>query len=65
MIRLVPVATVLASERGIRPAMEIDSTDPSQRQYWAYRLQVSPDDLSNAIQAVGPSLAAVRRHLGR
>jgi hypothetical protein len=65
MIRLVPVATVLASERGIKPAPEIDDSDPSQRDYWAYRLSISPARLNDAIEAVGPSVAAVRRHLGK
>lgn len=65
MISLVPVAAVLASERGVRPAPVIDSTDASQRDYWAYRLSVSPSDLSAAIEAVGSSVSAVRRHLGK
>jgi hypothetical protein len=65
MINLVPVAAVMASERGVRPAPVIDATDASQRDYWAYRLSVSPSDLSAAIEAVGSSVSAVRRHLGK
>jgi hypothetical protein len=65
MISLVPVAAVLASERGVSPAPVIDSADPSQRDYWAYRLSVSPSDLNAAIEAVGSSVSAVRRHLGK
>ena len=64
MISLVPVAAVLASERGVRPAPVIDSSDASQRDYWAYRLSVSPTELNAAIEKVGSSVAAVRRHLG-
>jgi len=65
MISLVPVAAVLASERGVRPAPVIDSSDASQRDYWAYRLSVSPTELNAAIEKVGSSVAAVRRHLGK
>jgi hypothetical protein len=65
MISLVPVATVLASEHGVRPAPVIDAGDASQRDYWAYRLSISPTELNAAIEAVGPSVAAVRRHLGK
>jgi hypothetical protein len=67
MIRLAPVSSVLASEtaRSARPPATIDSSDDSQRNYWAYRFGISPDDLSSAIEAVGPSVAAVRRHLGK
>ncbi|RYX98872.1 MAG: DUF3606 domain-containing protein [Bradyrhizobiaceae bacterium] len=67
MIRLAPVSSVLASEtaQSVRPPPTIDSSDDTQRNYWAYRLGISADDLNSAIDAVGPSVAAVRRHLGR
>jgi len=65
MIELVPVSVVLASERGVRPAPVIDASDASQRDYWAYRLSVSSTELSAAIEQVGSSVAAVRRHLGK
>jgi hypothetical protein len=65
MIQLVPVSTVLASTRGVQPAPTIDSADASQRDYWAARLNVSSEDLSAAVEAVGPSVAAVRRHLNK
>jgi hypothetical protein len=65
MILLVPVSTVLASMRGVQPALVIVSADASQRDYWAYMLSVSSQDLSTAIEEVGPSVAAVRRHLGK
>ena len=65
MIELVPVSTVLASTRGVQPAPVIDSADDSQRDYWAYRLSVSAAELSAAMDAVGSSVAAVRRHLGK
>jgi hypothetical protein len=65
MILLVPVSTVLASTRGVQPAQVIDAADGSQRDYWAYRLSVSSRELTAAINAVGTSVAAVRRHLGK
>jgi hypothetical protein len=65
MISLVPVAAVLASTRGVAPAPEINASDPSQRDYWAYRLSISSTELNAAIEKVGPSIAAVRRHLGK
>ena len=65
MISLVPVATVLASTRGVSPTPVIDASDASQRDYWAYRLSVSPTELNAAIEKVGSSIAAVRRHLGK
>jgi hypothetical protein len=65
MIQLVPVATVLASERGVQPAPVIDASDASQRDYWAYRLNISSTELSAAIDQVGSSVAAVRRHIGK
>ena len=65
MILLVPVSTVLAATRGVQPAQVIDSADATQRDYWAYRLSVSSRDLNAAIEEVGPSVAAVRRHLGK
>ena len=65
MIRLAPVSTVLASNLGIMAPPVIDARDPSQRDYWSYRLSVSQNELSAAIAEVGTSLAAVRRHLGK
>ncbi|UGV26603.1 DUF3606 domain-containing protein [Rhodopseudomonas boonkerdii] len=67
MINLAPVSAVLASEtsRSVRPPAVIDGSDDTQRNYWAYRLGISSADLNAAIEAVGPSVAAVRRHLGK
>jgi hypothetical protein len=65
MVSLVPVSVVLASQRGVSPAPAIDASDSSQRDYWAYRLRVSANDLDAAIASVGSSVAAVRRHLGK
>jgi hypothetical protein len=65
MIKLAPVSTVLATQRGVQPAPVIDSSDASQRDFWAYRLSVSSNELSAAMDAVGSSVSAVRRHLGK
>ncbi|MBN9584591.1 MAG: serine hydroxymethyltransferase [Afipia sp. 62-7] len=65
MIHLVTVASVLASNTGVRAPSVIDTTDDSATSYWATKLNISPDDLAAAIQEVGPSVAAVRRHLGK
>ena len=63
MIRLATVASVIASQRGVAPAPVIDVNDALQRDYWAYRLNISHDELLAAVDKVGPSVAAVLRHL--
>ena len=65
MISLVKVSDVLAAETGVRPPSTVDTTDNEATAYWAYRLNVSPNELSDAIQKVGSSVAAIRRHLGK
>jgi hypothetical protein len=65
MISLVKVSDVLAADTGVRPPAAIDTTDDPAAAYWAYRLNVSPHELSEAIQKVGSSVAAIRRHLGK
>lgn len=34
-------------------------------QYWSQRLGVSPEQLRQAVQKVGPMVKDVRRHLGK
>ena len=65
MIELAPVSTVLAANRGVQAPPTIDAADSSQRDYWAYRLSISSGELSAAMDAVGSSVAAIRRHLGK
>jgi len=65
MTQLAPVAVVMASTTGVQPPATIDAADDKQTEYWAYRLTVSRDELFDAIGKVGPSVAAVRRHLGK
>lgn len=65
MITLVKVSDVLAATAaaGGRPSAVIDVADESAAIYWAARFNVSPTELVSAIEKVGPSVAAVRRHL--
>lgn len=63
MISLVKVSDVLALNPGVKPPQVIDVNDDAASAYWAYRLNVSPTELAAAIDEVGPSVAAVRRHL--
>jgi len=63
MIHLVKVADVLAANVGVRAPATIDTSDKDSTSYWAYRLNVSPQDLADAIAKVGPSVAAIRQHL--
>jgi hypothetical protein len=65
MIRLATVASVMASQQGVAPKPVVDTKDESQTDYWAYRLNVSRDELFAAIEKVGPSMAAIRRHLAK
>jgi len=64
MIRLATVASVMASQPGVAPKPVVDTKDDSQTDYWAYRLKISREELFAAIEKVGPSMAAIRRHLG-
>ncbi|ACI92848.1 conserved hypothetical protein [Afipia carboxidovorans OM5] len=63
MIHLVKVADVLAANVGVRAPATIDTNDKTAMTYWAYRLNVSPQDLAAAIEKVGPAVTAVRQHL--
>jgi hypothetical protein len=65
MFRLATVASVMAAQPSVAPKPTVDSKDDSQTDYWAYRLNVSRDELFAAIDEVGPSAAAIRRHLGK
>ena len=65
MIRLATVASVLAAQPSVAPKPVVDTADESQTNYWANRLNISRDDLFAAIDKVGPSTAAIRRHLGK
>ena len=55
----------MASQPGVAPKQIVDTKDDSQTDYWAYRLSVSSDQLLAAIEKVGSSAAAIRRHLGK
>lgn len=55
----------MAANLGARPAPVIDVNDDTAADYWAYRLNVTRDQLFAAIGEVGSSVAAVRRHLSK
>ncbi|MBN8981679.1 MAG: DUF3606 domain-containing protein [Rhizobiales bacterium] len=63
MIGLVKVSDVLAASDGVKPPATIDTADGSATKYWAHRLNISSTELFSAIEKVGPSVAAIRRHL--
>jgi hypothetical protein len=65
MIRLATVASVMAALPSVAPKPVVDVNDASQTDYWANRLKVSHEDLFAAIEKVGPSMAAIRRQLGK
>jgi hypothetical protein len=43
----------------------VNVEDPSSAAYWARRLQVPVENVTEAVQAVGDDPAAVAAHLGR
>lgn len=43
----------------------INVNEDYELQYWTHALGVSADELRAAVNAVGPSAAAVRKHLGK
>jgi hypothetical protein len=65
MIRLATVASVMAAQPSVAPRPVVDTRDDSQTDYWARRLNISREQLFDAIEKVGPSTAAIRRHLGK
>jgi hypothetical protein len=65
MVDLVMVASILRSQPSVTPTLVVDAKDAAQTDYWASRLKVTHDDFFTAIDQVGPSIAAIRRHLGK
>ena len=43
----------------------INVNEDYELQYWSTELGVTADELRAAVQAVGPTAEAVRRHLGK
>lgn len=60
MIQLVTVASVRAVYE--KPAITVDISNDAQTDIWAGRFAVSRDVLLEAVQAVGPSVAALRAY---
>lgn len=46
-------------------AITIDMADDDIVVYWATELEITADELKAAVQNVGPSVKAVREHLGK
>ncbi|HWW49549.1 MAG TPA: DUF3606 domain-containing protein [Xanthobacteraceae bacterium] len=59
-LRLVPVSLTTGA---IRPDITVDTREGGATARWASRLGISEEALHAAIAEVGPSIAAVRRHL--
>lgn len=67
MITLVKVSDVLAATAAAsgQPSPVIDVTSDTATTYWAGRFGISTIELASAIEKVGPSVAALRRHLNK
>lgn len=65
MVDLVMVASILRAQPSVAPTPFVDAKDAAQTDYWTSRLKVTHDEFFAAIDRVGPSIAAIRRHLGK
>jgi hypothetical protein len=52
-------------DRSFDPPSVIDLKDQRQVDYWADRLQATPDEITEAVENVGPHRTAVAIWLGR
>ncbi|HWA85363.1 MAG TPA: DUF3606 domain-containing protein [Opitutus sp.] len=52
-------------KRGPQDASRINVHEPWEVEYWCKELGCTSAQLIAAVQAVGPMVAAVRRHLGK
>lgn len=53
------------TKRGPPDSQRINVNEPYEVAYWTKTLGVSEQKLRDAVRAVGVSVAAVRRHLGK
>jgi hypothetical protein len=53
------------SKAGAADRNRINVNQPHEVQYWTKALNVSEDQLKKAVQSVGTSADAVRKHLGK
>jgi hypothetical protein len=53
------------TKRGPPDTQRINVNEPYEVSYWTKTLGVSEQKLRDAVRAVGVSVAAVRRHLGK
>ena len=52
-------------DRGPQDRSRINGNEPWELQYWSKHFGVTEDQLRTAVQAVGTSVEAVGRHLGK
>jgi hypothetical protein len=52
-------------DRGPQDRSRINVNEPWELQYWSKHFGVTEDQLRTAVQAVGTSVEAVGRHLGK
>jgi hypothetical protein len=52
-------------ERGQQDRSRIDVHEDYELRYWTKELGVTPAELKSAVLKVGPSVKAVREHLGK
>jgi hypothetical protein len=53
------------TKKGPQDRSRINVNEDYELRYWTKELGVSPDELKSAVQKVGPSVEAVREHLGK
>jgi Protein of unknown function (DUF3606) len=53
------------TNRGAADRSRIDINEDYELRDWSKRLGVSPEELKKAVQQVGTSAEAVRKHLGK
>jgi hypothetical protein len=52
-------------QRGQQDRNRINVNEQWEVTYWTRELGISKEELERAVKAAGPSVAAVRQHLGR
>lgn len=52
-------------QRGPQDRSRINVNEPWELRYWTKELGLSEDELRAAVEAAGPSVQAVRQHLGK
>jgi hypothetical protein len=53
------------TKRGPQDASKINVHEAWELEYWCKELGVSPEQLKDAVKAVGTAVTAVKKHLGK